>query len=230
MNCNDVTRLLNAHADSELDLATSITVEEHLESCSGCRRSLVVLQAARTAIAGHVELPPAPYGLRRQIELRLGRSAEGRFVAALRSPFAAVAPGVVALLLVGWLLVAGPTYRPAAASNVVYHISQSEAATPALRNLANHLSASPGVTIIVVAHNDGVDFLLDGARDAGGEPYAKAVRHFAGRGVKFRICNNTLERRGIASGKVIPEATLVPSGIAEIGRLQSQEGFSYLRL
>jgi hypothetical protein len=41
---------------------------------------------------------------------------------------------------------------------------------------------------------------------------------------------NTLERRGITRAKVIPEVVVVPSGIAEIGRLQIEEGYAYMRL
>jgi intracellular sulfur oxidation DsrE/DsrF family protein len=113
---------------------------------------------------------------------------------------------------------------------VVYHISSSDTASAALRNLANHLQAAPGVKVVVVAHNNGVDFLLRGARDESNRPYAGAVKAFSERGVEFRVCYNTLERRQIASSEVIAEATLVPSGIAEIGRLQSREGFAYMRL
>ena len=75
-----------------------------------------------------------------------------------------------------------------------------------------------------------MDFLLHGARDEANQPYEAAVKGFRRRGVEFRICSNTLERRQVASSEVIPDATLVPSGIAEIGRLQSREGHVYMRL
>jgi len=40
---------------------------------------------------------------------------------------------------------------------------------------------------------------------------------------------STLERNKIDAAKVIPEATLVPSGVAEVSRLQFREGYSYLK-
>ena len=49
------------------------------------------------------------------------------------------------------------------------------------------------------------------------------------KGVDFRVCRFTLERNKIDPGKVLPEATLVPSGVAEVARLQFKEGFAYLR-
>ena len=230
MNCIETVRLLNAHSDAELDLATSIAVEEHLDACAACRRAFAGLQAARTAVARHAQMPPAPPDLRRHLERQLDPAAAGWLARMFRSPFALAAPGIVALVLGVWLFFAISTHRPTDGPRVVYHISNSETATAALRNLSNHLSATPGIKVVVVAHNNGVDFLLNGARDEAGQPYSAIVREFGRRGVEFRVCSNTLERRGIAAGKVIPEALVVPSGIAEIGRLQSQEGYAYLRL
>lgn len=68
------------------------------------------------------------------------------------------------------------------------------------------------------------------ARDESGQLFATTVRQFKERGVDFRVCNNTLVRRGIDGGGILPEATLVPSGIAEIGRLQDTEGYAYMRM
>jgi intracellular sulfur oxidation DsrE/DsrF family protein len=35
--------------------------------------------------------------------------------------------------------------------------------------------------------------------------------------------------RKIDRKRVIPEATIVPSGVAEVARLQSQEGYAYIK-
>jgi intracellular sulfur oxidation DsrE/DsrF family protein len=99
-----------------------------------------------------------------------------------------------------------------------------------MRTLRNHLEASPHTKVVVVTHNEGVDFLLVGARDESGELYESPVRRFKARGVDFRVCTNTLVRRRIDTAGIVPEATLVPSGIAEIGRLQEAEGYTYMRL
>lgn len=230
MNCNEAARLINAHADGELDLATSLAVEEHLESCAGCRRSHASLQAVRVALARHAATPPAPAQLRGSLEACPARFATGRLAGLLGSPLAIAAPGIVALALASWLALAPAAHPPPASLRVVYHISSSDTAGAALRNLANHLQAEPAAKVVVVAHNNGVDFLLNGARDESGQPFEAAVREYRRRGVEFRVCHNTLERRGIAASKVIPEADVVPSGIAEIGRLQSQEGYFYMRL
>lgn len=47
--------------------------------------------------------------------------------------------------------------------------------------------------------------------------------------IDFRVCNNTLNSRKLDASAVIPEARIVPSGVAEIGRLQAKEGYVYLK-
>lgn len=230
MNCIEAGRLIHPYADGELDLASALAVEEHLDGCAACRRSHANILALRNAIAFHAPASRAPQALRRSVEESLAPRAPGRWSALLRSPLVAAVPGVIALALAGWLFLASPVHQPNSVLRVVYHISESSNAGAALRNLANHLQAAPGAKVVVVAHNDGVDFLLAGARDQEGRPFDAMVREYRRQGVEFRVCRNTLVRRGIADSNVIPEANLVPSGIAEIGRLQSQEGYAYMRL
>jgi hypothetical protein len=113
---------------------------------------------------------------------------------------------------------------------VVYHVNEGNAqALNALRNIRNHLAADPSAKIVVVTHAAGINFLLDGAQDANGAPFEAAVQELQSKGVDFRVCQFTLQRNNIDPKKVIPEAALVPSGVAEVSRLQFKEGFAYLR-
>ncbi len=113
---------------------------------------------------------------------------------------------------------------------VVYHVSEGNAqAMNALRNIGNHLTADPTVKIVVVTHAGGVNFLLDGALDSNGAPFEATVQQLTAKGVEFRVCRFTLERNKIDPKRVLPEATIVPSGVAEVSRLQYKEGFAYLR-
>lgn len=118
---------------------------------------------------------------------------------------------------------------PAASEKVVYHVNDSENAMAALRNVQNHLNASPDTRIVVVTHGKGIDFLLNDAQDKNGNPYEPVVQGLKDKGVDFRVCNNTLKSRKLDGSAVIPEATVVPSGVAEIGRLQAREGYVYLK-
>jgi hypothetical protein len=113
---------------------------------------------------------------------------------------------------------------------VIYHVSEGgDQATNALRNIRNHLSADPTAKISVVTHANGIDFLLDGAKDKNGNDYVSNVQELVKRGVDFRVCRLTLERRNIDPKRVIEEARLVPSGVAEVARLQAREGYVYLK-
>ncbi|WP_293370171.1 DsrE family protein [Nevskia sp.] len=113
---------------------------------------------------------------------------------------------------------------------VVYQFSDgAEQALRGLRNIHNHLNADPTAKIVVVAFGRGIDFLVDGANDANGQPFDASVAALTARGVEFRICANTLRALEISADKVNPEAVVVPSGVAEIARLQVREGRAYIR-
>jgi uncharacterized protein len=113
---------------------------------------------------------------------------------------------------------------------VVYHVNNTEAqAVAALRNIGNHLEVNPKAKIVVVTHANGVDFLFEGAKDKNGNPYNIKVEELKGKGVQFDVCSITLRNRKLPKEKFLHEATFVPSGVAEITRLQQREGYAYLR-
>lgn len=112
---------------------------------------------------------------------------------------------------------------------VVYHVNDSAVAGVAMNNVRNHLGANPQATIVVVTHGKGIDFLLDGAADKDGNPYDVKIQELKARGVAFDVCSNTLVGRKIDPKKVIPEAVIVPSGVAELSKLQSQQGYVYVK-
>jgi intracellular sulfur oxidation DsrE/DsrF family protein len=113
---------------------------------------------------------------------------------------------------------------------VVYHLNEGlEQASNAIRNIRNHLSVDPKAKIVVVAHAAGINFLLRDAKDKNGNPYEVAVQDLVSKGVQFDVCAFTLQSRNIDPKMVLEEAKIVPSGVAEVSRLQSQEGYSYLK-
>lgn len=111
---------------------------------------------------------------------------------------------------------------------VVYHINDASTARAAMRNIENHLASSPGAKIVVVTHGKGIDFLLNDAKDDKGAFQAQ-VAGLKEKGAEFRVCRNTLKGRNLDDSAVIMEAQVVPSGVAEIGKLQAREGFVYLK-
>jgi intracellular sulfur oxidation DsrE/DsrF family protein len=130
------------------------------------------------------------------------------------------------LLLTAFLL----TNMSWAQVKVVYHLSEGiPQASRAIGNIRNHLNADPSAKIVVVTHGLGIDFLLDGATNQMDQPFAGSIGELAGRGVEFRVCNNTLTTRKLSKDRVVMEASVVPSGVAEVARLQAKDGFVYLR-
>jgi intracellular sulfur oxidation DsrE/DsrF family protein len=121
-------------------------------------------------------------------------------------------------------------HNPVGPDRVVYHVNDAGAqASAAIRNINNHLEVNPKAKIVVVTHANGVDFLFDGAKDRNGNPYNIGVEDLKNRGVEFDVCEITLRNRKIPKSQFIPEAKFVPSGVAEITRLQQREGYAYLR-
>lgn len=113
---------------------------------------------------------------------------------------------------------------------VVYHFTNGlEEASRGLGNIRNHLAADPNAKIVVVGNGLGIDFMLDGAKDRNGNPFDIAIQELKAKGVDFRLCQNTIVRRNIDRSKVLPEVSIVPSGVAEAARLQAREGYVYLR-
>ncbi len=134
------------------------------------------------------------------------------------------------LTLAGCAGTGGSETSPVGPDKVVYHLNEGlPQATNGLRNIRNHLEVNPKAQIVVVAHAQGVDYLMKGKRDANGNPYELIVQDLKRQGVKFDVCLITLRNRKLAKDLFIEESTWVPSGVAEITRLQQREGYSYLR-
>lgn len=116
-----------------------------------------------------------------------------------------------------------------AQDTVIYHIDHTEAqAVKGLRNMRNHLDTDPTAKITVVTHAQGVDFLMEGAKDSGGNAYVSLVSALAARGVKFEICEITLKNRNLKREQFIQEASFTPSGVVRLAKLQKQ-GYAYIK-
>jgi len=114
------------------------------------------------------------------------------------------------------------------AIKTVYHLPDDRLATLAMNNINNHLSADPGVKIVVVALSTGVRAFTFGAQDAGSRPYADWVDQLTAKGVAFRICQNSMNALKLTKKDLIDKVEVVPSGVAEIARLQAREGYVYI--
>lgn len=75
MNCREVQVLLHAYLDGELDLAHSLALERHLQTCSTCQSEYQSYQVLTTALKEHSMYFRAPPTLRKRIYRALPQSA-----------------------------------------------------------------------------------------------------------------------------------------------------------
>lgn len=129
------------------------------------------------------------------------------------------------------LLIASASTLALAADKVLYHIDDAGLqATRALRNVRNQLDVAPKTNITMVAHADGVDFLLEGARDEKNNiEYASLISDLKARGVNFEVCEITMERRKLEKSQFVMEATFTRSGVVRITELQNQKHYAYIK-
>ena len=116
-----------------------------------------------------------------------------------------------------------------AQDTVAYHINDTASqALGTLRNIRNHLDTDGTAKVTVVTHAQGVDFLMEGAKDNNGVPFATTVAALVARGVKFEVCEITLKNRNLKREQFIQEAEFTPSGVVRLTKLQKL-GYAYIR-
>ncbi len=118
---------------------------------------------------------------------------------------------------------------------VVYHINytggpESKAYKGAMRNIQNHINAvgAENMDIKVVLHGNGLGLLMEANQD---EAMQTSVASLKGQNVGFQVCNNTLKGRKISYEDDLYdvwEQDIVPSGVAELSRLQAM-GYTYIK-
>lgn len=90
---------------------------------------------------------------------------------------------------------------------------------------------APDTKIIVVTHAEGVDFLMDGAKDKKNPniDYASLVSALKSRGVNFEICEITLKNRNLKKDQFVLDAEFTPSGVVRVAQLQTKNNFAYIK-
>ena len=122
------------------------------------------------------------------------------------------------------------SFNTGAQDKVVYHFDSGVAqATKGLRNIRNHLDVDPKAKIVAVAHAEGVDFLMEGAKTTNNQEFAALVGDLSSRGVKFEICEITLKNRNLRKDQFILGPAFTPSGVVRIANLQAREQFVYIK-
>lgn len=125
---------------------------------------------------------------------------------------------------------------------VVYQLNEygPQKQTAVLRNVQNHLNAvgADNIELAVVMHGNGLSLLLypdalseTKMKEANADDQMQArIAGLKQQGVQFKVCANTLNGRNVEIDDLYDteEADIVPSGVAEIAKLQAQ-GYTYLK-
>ena len=129
------------------------------------------------------------------------------------------------------LTLAGTASLAMAQDKVVYHIDQAATqGLKGLRNIRNHLDTASDTKIIVVTHAEGVDMLMEGAKEEKSKTeYAPLVSALKARGVRFEICEITLKNRNLKKEQFVLDADYTPSGVVRIAQLQAREHYAYIK-
>lgn len=116
---------------------------------------------------------------------------------------------------------------------VVYHINYNDEKqlVASMGNIQNHINAvgKDNIDLKVVMHGNGVDLL----KIANTNPDMQSkVANLKSQNVGFQVCANTLKGKKINYKNDlfdVSEKDIVPSGVAELAKLQ-QQGYVYIKL
>jgi len=140
----------------------------------------------------------------------------------------AVGFGVLCLACVTLLAFAGAGASPLANKHrVVFQVTSEgdDQWDALLGNIENVRTAfGPETTeIAVVAHGKGLGMVV-----AANNKHSERMKALAEGGVAFVACENTMKKKKVTKDQLLPFATTVDSGVAEVVRKQEQ-GWSYIK-
>lgn len=85
MNCPETQRLLHAYLDAELDMADTLEIERHLETCTACLETYNDYQAIRTAIKANSLYFQAPETLQKRVRSSIRKANQTTFISRVTS-------------------------------------------------------------------------------------------------------------------------------------------------
>jgi anti-sigma factor RsiW len=75
MDCTQTQSLLHGYVDAELDPASVMAVDQHLQSCMACKKLYAQCSPLRSAVRQHASYYAAPAALRERIRAKIGTPA-----------------------------------------------------------------------------------------------------------------------------------------------------------
>lgn len=120
MTCDQARQLLHGYLDDELDLATALQMQQHLQGCAVCTKELEAAQAVRNAVMQPAVYYSAPSALRERLAKSLrseaakleARDAATHRMAWWRRPMAFSGLAAALLLTISSILLFLPSRTP----------------------------------------------------------------------------------------------------------------------
>ena len=151
-----------------------------------------------------------------------------------KTSLAAIAAAIALAATIGAVTLAPAAETKPGKHKVVYHINaaggeQGKYYEAAMTNVQNHISAvgADKIDLKVVMHGLGIDMLMDAKTN---DSIRAKINSLKNQQVAFQVCGIALERRKIDYKNLydVSEGDIVPSGVAEIAKLQHQ-GYAYIK-
>ena len=131
---------------------------------------------------------------------------------------------ILSVLTIGFVNIANAqTYEKE--HKIVFHLASSDTLVhkSLVKQIGNVLDYWKTAKIEVVVHNNGIGFMkIEEAKTA------KEIQALTEKGVVFAVCENTMKQRHLEKKQILPFATFVPVGLAEIV-LKEEDGWSYIK-
>lgn len=110
----------------------------------------------------------------------------------------------------------------------VFHVDQRDAQVfnLALNNVLNLLNAIPGQEHELFVLLNGPAVALMAGADV--VPFQERIEELAGKGVRFQVCANALQRFEVSREDLTGRCEVIPAGIVGLIDLQNQ-GFAYIK-
>ena len=113
---------------------------------------------------------------------------------------------------------------------VAVHLDSITHINRAIRQVERLVDAHPGTPVRLILIASAVEPALEGAMDKNGGLYSAQLEQLLAKGVGIFACETTLTSLSKRPEELTFGVDTVPSGIAELARLQLESDFAYLKL
>jgi intracellular sulfur oxidation DsrE/DsrF family protein len=106
----------------------------------------------------------------------------------------------------------------------VFHLSTvaSDQVFQVLQNIENMIEEEPEAKVALQMNSNAVTALKEGSA------FSDRIEELID-DVEFKACANSIESTAMERDQVIEGVEIVPSAVVELARLQSEEGYAYIR-